>query len=195
VYKLWDHTHHHHCQEVQAGSIWTCRQAFRLYCTLKNQIGSEPVAYTKEWMELNDVQTVNVHVAGPTLPGSTTSDKTSAWPHQRLWRWRNTKDSGGQSQKATSESYASQWRTSAVTFYVFSHRNSSTSNIEMFGDYVTCLITDITDTSTDRYGPAEAEAAVLCACAAAVGAWRLMTRTSGVRVWNRDIRDVRTSES
>jgi len=41
----------------------------------------------------------------------------------------------------------------------------------MFGDYVSCLITDITDSGAERFGRvAAAEVAVLCACAVSVGA-------------------------
>jgi len=67
--------------------------------------------------------------------------------------------------------------------------NSGTLNIKlMFGVCVSCLITDITDAGTERFGRATAEVTVLSACAVVVGAWRFMMETSRVRVVNQNQR-------
>jgi len=65
-------------------------------------------------MVTDHVQTGNALVEDPTPPGFTSSARTPAWLHLKLWSWRKIDVSGGQSQRweATAEHYAfySEWQ-------------------------------------------------------------------------------------
>jgi len=50
-------------------------------------------------MALDHEYTGDVQVTCPTPPGCNRSAKTATWPQVRLWSWRKTENSSGQSQR------------------------------------------------------------------------------------------------